>query len=176
MGQMQWLGSMPAKRTGWSDLAGAVRGGTTGYIAGRERAEEMGLKKSEQKIDLEKINYTKRKDAVEMLRKMRDQLDDEKWQILVNDPQTAELIASVYGETGLNAFRNMKKEISPYEKTLQQERAKNLGLQEYQKQSEGGVGAFFGGLGGKLGSFINSLRGQGNVPAGTASDPLGLRR
>jgi len=118
---MQWLGTIP-KENASTYLAEALRQGVAGFQQGRQQSqqrtlqqqqyglqkEELGIKKKAVEVDLEKIQYTKRKELVDLLKDSREHVSDDQWQIIVNEPKTSELITSVYGDTGLNAMRALQ--------------------------------------------------------------------
>lgn len=143
MGQMQWLGTIP-KENASTYLAEALRQGIGGYTQGKQQAqqrtqqqqqyglqkEELGIKKKAVEVDLEKIQYTKRKEMVDLLKDARDHVNDEQWQIIVNEPKTAELITSVYGDTGLNALRALQKKPTEWQPSSPEEAASAAGMKE----------------------------------------------
>jgi len=106
MAQLQWLGQMPRKREDdMSYVAEAIKGGTSAYLEGREKAfstrlksREVGVQESElaqkgKKIeyDYAKLDYDKRKDAYDTMAKLLPSLPPEKQQELTTSPEWTKL-------------------------------------------------------------------------------------
>ena len=172
---MQWLGSVPAKKTGWGYLSDAIRGGTTGYIAGRERRQDIEEKREERKIKLETINYSKKKEAADVvIQALKSTTAEKRNAALAEGSQIRDLIEDVYDEGVVGALLNMDvigKEEEAYATEAGTQRAKWEVGKEYERKGAEERWPWLKPWRG----FIGRGR-EGNVPAGTSSDPLGLRR
>ena len=118
-----WLGQQPDRgpsrqQQNVSAVAEALGKGTQAYFGTREKAqqyglqkEELGIKKKAVEVEMAKVDYTQRKNLVDDIKELRDRLDDEQWQTMLNNPSTIDLIVSVSGEIGLNNMRAMQRKV-----------------------------------------------------------------
>ena len=99
MAGMQFMGTMPRRQ---SALAKVLEKGTAGVITGMEKGQQ-------QKLDLSKVEYTKKKGAVDIAIKALDNTTPVKRsEALGDDSPIAQGIVNVYGQEALDALRNAK--------------------------------------------------------------------
>lgn len=101
MAGMQWLGSIPAEPTTMGYLADAMKGGMEAYGWGAgikekketsEREEKrLGLAEKKLDIDLENIEYTKKRDTAKMIIDVTKMLDPSAAKEFVEDPMVKAL-------------------------------------------------------------------------------------
>ena len=173
---IQWLGQMQNKQPSQrqqnvSAIAEAISKGTQAYMGTRQQErqyglqkEELGIKKKAVEVDMAKIDYTKRKELVDLFKEQRDRLPDEQWQVLMSDPTTTELIVSVYGQTGLNAMRALQPKKTRQEDALtaigKGEPLKGLTMEET-KRVAGAMVSPLEAIQSQLGDILGKEKGGG---------------
>ena len=98
MPQLQWLGTMPAKK---SYVGEALEKGIGAYWDIRGKREERAL-------ELEKISFDKKKSAADLVVKALDQATpQQRKEILAEKSDASQLIMDVYGDEALDTLRGV---------------------------------------------------------------------
>lgn len=96
--QLQWLGTLPEER---NYLAEALSKGVEAFTGAREAKRERAL-------EFEKISYTKKKQAADLIIKQIDYATpQQKEQLIGEGSKPGALVLDVYGEEALNTLRGV---------------------------------------------------------------------